>query len=287
MILGYSIFEILCLLLVYACMGWCLEVAYAALETGKFVNRGFLNGPVCPIYGVGAVIVILCLTPLSENVFLLFAGAAIVTSVLELVTGFALDKLFKTRWWDYSEVPFNIGGYICLKFSILWGLVCIALMRGIHPVIYGIVHNIFKNNNLIAILILVFLLAVFATDIIITFITVNNLSKRVRLMDDIAKKIHRISDEIGGHIYDGTIAAVKKGEEIKESDKIKEITEEAKERREKREKEIAELKEKYEKMAEERHITHKRILKAFPKLKSRNHAEHIEKLRSKLTKRKK
>lgn len=277
MILGYSIFEILCLLLVYACMGWCLEVAYAALETGKFVNRGFLNGPVCPIYGVGAVTVILCLTPLNENVFLLFAGAAIVTSVLELITGFALDKLFKTRWWDYSDVPFNIGGYICLKFSILWGLVCIALIRGIHPVIYGVVHNILGNNNLLAIIILMFLLAVFVTDIIITFITVNNLSKRVRLMDEIASKIHAVSDDIGEHIYDGTMAAVKKGGEI---------TEDMKERREKLNKDIAELKEKYEKITEEKNILQKRILTAFPKLKSKYHGEHIDKLRSKMTKKK-
>lgn len=269
MILGYSIFEILCLFLIYACMGWCLEVAYAALETGKFVNRGFLNGPVCPIYGVGAVTVILCLTPLNENVFLLFAGAAILTSVLELLTGFTLDRLFKTRWWDYSDVPFNLGGYICLKFSIVWGLVCIALIRGIHPFVYGLVHSIFKDGCIIAAVILLFLLAVFAADIAVTFVTVNKLAKRVKLMDEIAARIHHISDELGEHIYEGVAAAVNIAEEHKE----------------KRDKEIAELKEKYAKLSEEKSIFQKRILKAFPKMRSGKYGEHFEKLREKIKKR--
>lgn len=283
MILGYSIFEILCLLLIYACMGWCIEVAYAALETGKFVNRGFLNGPVCPIYGVGAVTVILCLTPINENVFLLFFGAAALTSALELLTGFALDRLFKTRWWDYSEVPFNLGGYICLKFSIIWGLVCVALMRGIHPVVYSFVHEIFKDGRVIAVIILLFLLAVFAADIAVTFVTVNKLTKRVKLMDEIAARIHHVSDELGGHIYEGVTAAVKKGEEIRENGKVRELTEETAQIKEniaaKREKELAELREKYAKLTAEKSIWQKRVLAAFPRLKSKSYGEQLEKIR--------
>lgn len=288
----YSIYELLWLFLIYAFLGWCIEVAWCGIGEGRFVNRGFLNGPVCPIYGCGAVAVILCLTPI-ENTVLLFFASMIITSVLELITGFVLEKLYHTRWWDYSDMPFNIGGYICLKYSIYWGFVCIGLMKGIHPVIYGLVHSVMKNLYLPALILLLFLLAVFVTDIVITVITINKLSKRVRLMDEIAAKIHSVSDEVGEHIYDGVSAAVRKGEEIRSSEKLRGLAEETAELKEKyeeniaewrerREKETAELKEKYAKLAEERSILQKRVLTAFPKLKSRNHNEQIEKLREHL-----
>ena len=97
----------------YAFLGWCMEVSFAALTSGRFVNRGFLNGPVCPIYGCGAVIVLFCLEPLKDHLFWLFVGSVILTSALEWLTGFVLEKIFHERWWDYSDMPFNLGGYIC------------------------------------------------------------------------------------------------------------------------------------------------------------------------------
>ena len=211
MILGYSIYELLWLFFIYAFFGWCIEVVFCGLNEGHFINRGFLNGPVCPIYGVGGVIVVLCLTPIKDNIFLLFVGSALLTSILELITGFALDKIFHARWWDYTDMPFNIGGYICLKFSIYWGFVCITLMKGIHPVILGFVRFIPHMLGLVAV---VFFAAVFVADVIITVITINNLTKRVKLMNDIAKKIHSVSDEVGEHIYDGANDIMKKGIEI-------------------------------------------------------------------------
>ena len=96
---------------VYAFLGWCTEVSFAALTSGRFVNRGFLNGPVCPIYGVGVVIVFFFLDPLRGNTFLLFLGSVLLTSLLEWVTGFVLEKIFHQRWWDYSNEPFNPVSY--------------------------------------------------------------------------------------------------------------------------------------------------------------------------------
>ena len=119
---GFSLYQIFAYFLIYSCLGWCLEVIYAAVTTGKLINRGFLNGPVCPIYGFGMVIVLFALTPLSHNLLLLYLGGVILPSALELVGGWALYKLYHTRWWDYSDYPFNIGGYICLEFSLLWGV---------------------------------------------------------------------------------------------------------------------------------------------------------------------
>lgn len=91
---GFSLYQIFAYFLIYSCLGWCLEVIYAAVTTGKLINRGFLNGPVCPIYGFGMVIVLFALTPLSHNLLLLYLGGVILPSALELVGGWALYKLY-------------------------------------------------------------------------------------------------------------------------------------------------------------------------------------------------
>lgn len=136
----YSGYELLWIFFVYALLGWCTEVSYAALVTGKFVNRGFLNGPVCPIYGFGAAIIFLCLEPLKQNLLLLFLGSVLLTSLLELAAGFVLEKLFHQRWWDYSDEPFNLGGYICLRFSIAWGLIGLFVVDLLHPTVMLLVR---------------------------------------------------------------------------------------------------------------------------------------------------
>ncbi len=100
----------------------------------QLVNRGFLNGPVCPIYGFGMIIVLFALTPLEDSALLLYIGGVILPSALELVGGWALYKLYHTRWWDYSDFPFNIGGYICLEFCLLWGVGTLVVMRIVHPI---------------------------------------------------------------------------------------------------------------------------------------------------------
>ncbi|MCH5209834.1 MAG: putative ABC transporter permease [Oscillospiraceae bacterium] len=265
MILGFSIYEIINLFFIYGFLGWCVEVAYCGLECGTFVNRGFLNGPICPIYGVGGVIVVLCLTPICDNIILLFLGSALLTTILELITGFALDKIFHARWWDYSEVPFNLNGYVCLKFSVYWGLVCIALMRGIHPVIFGFVEHI---PHFLGVIALVFLAVVFITDAVITVLTINKLTKRMKLMNEIAEKIHSVSDDIGEHVYEGAVHIAHKGEEI----------------RSKHKEELEELKEKYTAMVNERHLLQRRIIKAFPNIRLHKHNEHLDKLKERISK---
>ena len=139
MVCGFSLYHILAYFLIYSCIGWCLEVIYAAATTGQLVNRGFLNGPVCPIYGFGMIIVLFTLTPLQHSILLLYIGGVILPSALELVGGWALYKIYHTRWWDYSDFPFNIGGYICLKFCLLWGVGTLVVMRVVHPVVANLV----------------------------------------------------------------------------------------------------------------------------------------------------
>ena len=277
MILGYSIYEITGLFFIYAFLGWCVEVVYCGLSEGHFINRGFLNGPVCPIYGVGGVLVVLCLTPISHNIIALFICSALLTSILELVTGFALDKMFHTRWWDYSDLPFNIGGYICLKYSIYWGFVCIALMRGIHPAVMDFIRIV---PGVLGVILLIVFGLTFITDVVITVISINKLTKRMELMEEIAGKIHAVSDKIGEGVYGGAVKIKDKGEEFMSSENARELREKSDELRAKYEKEMTELKEKYAAM-ERPHFFQRRIIEAFPNMKSHNHGEQLERLKEK------
>ena len=188
---GFSLYQILAYFLVYSCLGWCLEVIYAAATTGEIVNRGFLNGPVCPIYGFGMVIVLFTLTPLEHSVLALYIGGVILPSVLELVGGWALYKLYRTRWWDYSDKPFNIGGYICLEFSLLWGVGTIVMMKAIHPVLAGLIELI---PPLVGLVLMGLLYAVYAADVVVTAVAASDLARELDALENVADSIHAVSD---------------------------------------------------------------------------------------------
>ena len=226
-IMPQNFYELVWIFIIYAFIGWCTEVSYAALDTGKFVNRGFLNGPYCPIYGCGVVIVVAILTPLKENLLILFAGSFLLTSVLEYITGYILEKVFHNKWWDYSDKPFNIKGYVCLKFSIYWGLACTFIMDIIHPIIYAAIRFI---PFVLGVVLLSIIMCVFAADCIITVTTILKFNKRLKVMDEMAASIHRLSDEIGENIYENVTDVIEKSEKFQEThvelmDKISETKE--------------------------------------------------------------
>ena len=188
---GFSLYHVLAFFLIYSCTGWCLEVIFAAATTGQLVNRGFLNGPVCPIYGFGMIIVLFTLTPLQDNVLLLYIGGVILPSALELVGGWALYKLYHTRWWDYSDFPFNIGGYICLQFSLLWGVGTLVVMRIVHPVVAGLVDMV---PPFIGLVVMCVLYAVYAADVVVTAFAASGLAQTLDAMEQLADSIHAVSD---------------------------------------------------------------------------------------------
>ncbi len=188
---GFTLYQILAYFLVYSCLGWCLEVVYAAATTGQIVNRGFLNGPVCPIYGFGMVIVLFVLTPFEHSTLALYIGGVILPSALELVGGWALYKLYHTRWWDYSDKPFNIGGYICLEFSLLWGVGTLVMMKAIHPTIAGLVGLV---PPFIGFLLMCFLYAVYAADVVVTAVAASDLARELDALENVADSIHAVSD---------------------------------------------------------------------------------------------
>lgn len=204
----------------YSFIGWCAEVMFAAVVDGKFVNRGFNTGPVCPIYGCGVLLVVLCLEGLNDNIPLQFLMSVILTSVLEFIVGFILEKFFHEKWWDYSDEPFNIKGYVCLKFSLLWGFACVFVINLVHPAVVKFIR--FIPQKLGAVMLCVFSIT-FLADFSITLINVLKLKKSLRAIDEIEKTLEAISCSIGSSISDSTIAVMSKGEKLKMSIDEKEM----------------------------------------------------------------
>lgn len=298
-----NLYFLLFYFIIYAFLGWCTEVVYAAITTGEFVNRGFLNGPVCPIYGFGIAAIVAFLTPVSNNPALLFAGSTIITSVIELITGWILEKAFHTRWWDYSDVPFNIGGYICLKFSLAWGLACVLIMDIIHPVIHDLILKIdFETGKII----LSVAFAAIAVDCVATVQSVLKLNRQLKKINYIASKIKALSDDIGQVLYSESISLMEKSEEVKTSlegqktsinelldEKISEAESSLGKLKSTLNEKTSKLKtdkelyaEKLEDLMNNSFFGEKRLLKAFPNLKHINYAQDLEELKKKLSKKK-
>ena len=248
-----------------------MEVAYAALNTGRFVNRGFLNGPYCPIYGFGVVIVVAALTPIKDNLLILFAGSLLLTSVLEYITGLVLEKIFHNKWWDYTNEPFNIQGYVCLKFSIMWGLACTFVMKLVHPAIYKAITVI---PFVAGVAILVTIMIGFTVDCCVTVATILKFNKHLRLMNEMAARLHQISDEIGEHIYENVSTVVEKSEQFQ--DEHEEFLQKIAEKRTDKRAEYEELLQKYKALYEKKNIGFSRLVKAFPGMESLQNNEHLQ-----------
>lgn len=268
-----NIYQAVWIFIIYAFLGWCSEVAFAAVNKGKFVNRGFLNGPVCPIYGVGMLIVVLCLWNLRDRPLLLFLGSALLTTALEFVTGFVLERFFHDKWWDYSDMPFNIKGYVCLKFTILWGLAASFIIGAIHRFIYMLIE---KTPFVLGVILLAVFSAAFISDFTVTLTALVKLPKKLKAMAEAERALRAVSDKIGENISDTTIAAKEKGEALAEENKPR--LEELKAEYEKKKKEFSAML--------ERNFVQRRIFKAFPNLKNGRYKaifDRISELKLKVT----
>ncbi len=127
----------------YSAAGWCLESLYCSIGEKRFVNRGFLTGPLCPIYGAAAlVIIILIYNPFRDNPLAVFLLGIILCDIVEYVTSYIMEKLFSARWWDYTYEFLNIGGRICLKHTLYWGVISIVFVKTIHPAVDNLYSKI-------------------------------------------------------------------------------------------------------------------------------------------------
>ncbi len=206
----FSFSEIALLFFIYSFLGWCVEVAFVAVTAGKVTNRGFLNGPVCPIYGCGMIGVLLALLPVEKNVWLLFLGGMVICSAVELFGGWILDKIFHMRWWDYSDKKFNIGGYVCLAFSFMWGMAVVFAVKFVHHPIMAVVKKIPFQ---IQIIIVVVCGAVFVVDMIVTLKNLIGINKSLGQLDKLAESLHTVGDQLKDVVGNSAITVAEKAEE--------------------------------------------------------------------------
>ncbi len=216
--LSRNLAEMLIFFFIYSFLGWVVEVAFHQLKCGRFINRGMLAGAVCPIYGFGAVIIITLLEPIKNNLFLLFIASAILCTFLEYLAGLALDKLFHKRWWDYSEVPYNIGGYVCMQFSVYWGIGGIILIRDIQSIVARFV-NFFTSQIIIgADIIFTIIILIDAAATISSIIKIN---RKLELLNELQKQIHNVSDFIGENVSEKTSEISDKSKPVIENIEVK------------------------------------------------------------------
>ena len=269
-----SIYYSILYFFVYGFLGWCTEVIFAAFKQHRFVNSGFLNGPICPIYGVGVTLVIACLEAFQSNLLLLYISSVILVTVLEGVTGWAMDKLFLNKWWDYSKLPFNIGGYVCLLFSLIWGVACVFIVYFVHPLIHQVLSLIPHTAGIALIAILGIALL---SDMIVTTSAIVKFNQYLELLKHITDELHAISNQIGAELYQNVMHVLDMQESSRQKlDDVKlEVSEEIR-------MQIVELKTRAQNLGEKVPKPARRLLKAFPKLESRNYKAQLELFRQKL-----
>lgn len=138
----YTVHQWVLLFYLYCFMGWIWESCYVSLKNHKWVNRGFLKGPLLPIYGSGAIVVLISTLVVQKNLVLVFIIGMIAATILEYITGALMEKLFHVRYWDYTTEPFNINGHVCLLCSLAWGVFSVLLVRFVNPPIEYLINNI-------------------------------------------------------------------------------------------------------------------------------------------------
>lgn len=162
--------------LFYSIIGWIVETIYVSLKQKKIANRGFLIGPCCPIYGVSAMSMLLILSKYKDDILILFIMGIVIASFIEYITSLILEKIFKVRWWDYSDHLLNIDGRVCLLNSVLFGICCIILFYILNPMIQKFI-NLIPNNIINKITLILFV--IFLVDTVISFITIHKVKKEI------------------------------------------------------------------------------------------------------------
>ena len=266
-------------LMIYSFLGWVCESVYCSIPAGRFINRGFLSGPVCPVYGFGALLVIWFLTPFAGNLPVLFLAAMAITSLLEYVTSWALEVLFHTKWWDYSGHRFNIHGRVCLLNSTLFGLLAVVMMTFLQPLVERLVASL---NGLALYITSAALLALFCSDLATTVVSMVKLSGKLAQLHQLAadlrqrKEAYQLAVELDLQMRRQLL-------EEKLEDRLAEL------RRRREELDLAgarealdQLSQRMEAYAASLRFPYRRLLDAFPSLRSHRHPGAAEQLRAAL-----
>ena len=280
--------------LFYSFGGWVVEVIFHAVTLGKVINRGFLNGPVCPVYGFGVLSVFALLNTLqsgghqmSEGMIFLF-GIVLATAV-ELVAGWLLDVCFHARWWDYSNKPLNFHGYICLEFSLIWGLAIVMVVKVFQKYVE---RQASHTPSTLEWVVMVILYAVYLADFIVTVAVIRGLNKKLTRLDKVRADLRIVSDKLSDTLATTTIDTAQKVGEGKVQVALAkaELRDATVAQREKSSEMLrmkkAELQAQFDELSNS--ITNHtvfgqgRIIKAFPEMKHRDYFELIQELKKKL-----
>ena len=273
MICGMTYFQICLYFLIYSFGGWVVEVIFHAVALGKVINRGFLNGPVCPVYGFGVI----------------FVFGIVLATAVELVAGWLLDVCFHARWWDYSDKPFNFHGYICLEFSLIWGLAIVMVVKVFQK--YVEAHALHTPATWEWIVIAA-LYAVYLTDFIVTVAVIQGLNKKLTRLDKVRSDLRIVSDKLSDTLATTTIGTAQKvGEgKVQATLAAAELRDATAAQREKSIEMLrikrAELQAQFDELSSS--ITNHtvvgqgRIIKAFPKMQHRDYSELIQELKKRL-----
>ncbi len=243
-----NVFDLLLYFMLYSFLGWIMESIFRSFCEKKIINTGFLYGPVCPIYGLGSVIIIAFMGSMQGKIIETFFLSIVVFTLWEYFVGVFLEKVFNTKYWDYSNHKINFQGRICLTNSLAWGFLGVAFINYIHPFIHSLVDNVPAD---ILHYIVYGALAILIVDTIVTVIKTKNIKFKLN-------KVEELNEEIKQRIKD-----------IKEK-----VTDRTKSKPDKEEKEtVEELKTKRDKIMDGLYKYAYRIKQAFPAIKSKEITE--------------
>jgi len=264
-IFGESLNYWIAYFIIYSFLGWLLEVLHAYKKRGEWVNRGFIKAPFCPVYGFGALLLLIVLSPIQQNWIGLLLGSVLLITLLEFITGLILETLFGAKWWDYHDEKFNIKGYVCPKYSILFGVLAVGTIKGIHPVLESVIEGVSSIYLQTAGLIILTYLVV---DFIQTIVEIIGLN---RLLQDLQHKM----EELRQLEIKETLLKERK-EKLGQMEKQ---VEEVELRMNMIKEHFKELKIEYEAMLRAGLGRYRRILKAFPKFQSKRFQKGYKKLK--------
>lgn len=294
MIFGMTFYQLAWLFVIYSFLGWCVEVIYHAVTWGEVTNRGFLNGPVCPVYGFGVVSVFALInliqpegTQMSD--LLVYVFGVILATLIELVAGWLLDICFHARWWDYSNKPLNFHGYICLEFSLIWGLAIVMVVKVFQKYVE---RQASHTPSTLEWVVMAILYAVYLADLIVTVAVIRGLNKKLTRLDKVRADLRIVSDKLSDTLATTTIDTAQKVGEGKVQVALAkaELRDATVAQREKsaemlRMKKV-ELQAQFDELSNS--ITNHtvfgqgRIIKAFPEMKHRDYFELIQELKKNL-----
>lgn len=265
MIFGENIIFWVAYFIIYSLLGWILEVLHAYKKRKEWVNRGFIKGPFCPVYGFGALLILVILAPIQQNWIILFFGGVLLITLLEFVTGLLLETIFGAKWWDYQDEKYHIKGYVCPKYSLLFGVVAVITMKGIHPFIENSLRTL--STNVLQGLVLIFI-TYLTVDFIQTVLEIMGLN---RLLRDLQHKIDELQQlEIRETLLN---------ERIERLGKMEKHVEEIESRMGMIKEHFKELKIEYEAMLRAGMGRYGRIIRAFPKFHSKRFQIGYKKLK--------